>query len=74
MRNAITKTQMDATLQLNMLECRKATKSNKCTHRNKLADVNVIEQASTVKLNYCLSNSFAFGGNNASLILGTHNE
>jgi 3-oxoacyl-[acyl-carrier-protein] synthase-1 len=47
---------------------------NKCTHRNKLADVNVIEQASTVKLNYCLSNSFAFGGNNASLILGTHNE
>ncbi|BED91171.1 MULTISPECIES: beta-ketoacyl-ACP synthase [unclassified Pseudoalteromonas] len=47
---------------------------NKSTKTNKLADVNIIRHASTAKLNYCLSNSFAFGGNNASLILGTHNE
>ena len=39
-----------------------------------LADVKIIKQAFKPKLRYCLSNSFAFGGNNASLILGIANE
>ena len=37
-----------------------------------LADIKIIEQAFKPALKYCLSNSFAFGGNNASLILGVN--
>lgn len=37
-----------------------------------LADIKIIKQAYKPALKYCLSNSFAFGGNNASLILGVN--
>ncbi|KAA1157041.1 beta-ketoacyl-ACP synthase [Pseudoalteromonas fuliginea] len=37
-----------------------------------LADIKIIKQAFKPALKYCLSNSFAFGGNNASLILGVN--
>ncbi|WP_405597809.1 MULTISPECIES: beta-ketoacyl-ACP synthase [unclassified Pseudoalteromonas] len=37
-----------------------------------LADIKIIKQAFKPILKYCLSNSFAFGGNNASLILGSN--
>lgn len=37
-------------------------------------DLNFIESALSSKINYALSNSFAFGGNNTSLIFGVCNE
>jgi 3-oxoacyl-[acyl-carrier-protein] synthase I len=47
---------------------------NMVAAQTNLADIKIIKQAFKPKLRYCLSNSFAFGGNNASLILGIHNE
>ncbi len=47
---------------------------NSLTTASNVADIKIIKQAFKPKLRYCLSNSFAFGGNNASLILGIHNE
>ncbi len=42
-----------------------------CVERDEtLADVSLLSTAQHLPLRYCLSNSFAFGGNNASVILG----
>lgn len=39
-----------------------------------LADIGLITQPTHVKVSHCLSNSFAFGGNNVSVVLGHLNE
>ena len=37
-------------------------------------DLNFVNEAKELKMDYALSNSFAFGGNNTSLIFGIYNE
>jgi len=37
-------------------------------------DLNFVSEAKELKMDYALSNSFAFGGNNTSLIFGVYNE
>jgi 3-oxoacyl-[acyl-carrier-protein] synthase I len=41
---------------------------------NSEASLNFVQQASNAKIDYVLSNSFAFGGNNTTLIFGVHDE
>ncbi|WP_440876501.1 beta-ketoacyl-ACP synthase [Thalassotalea sp. PLHSN55] len=36
----------------------------------KLANISTVKNQTNIKLRYCLSNSFAFGGNNISVIIG----
>ncbi len=43
-----------------------------CTQKEK--DINLVLDAKESKMNYALSNSFAFGGNNVSIVFGVHNE
>lgn len=43
---------------------------NDCKTRDDLANINLVEHLNFLELKYCLSNNFAFGGNNASIILG----
>jgi 3-oxoacyl-[acyl-carrier-protein] synthase-1 len=37
-------------------------------------EINLVEEPKESKINYALSNSFAFGGNNVSLVFGVYNE
>ena len=41
---------------------------------NNETSLNFVKDAKTIKMNYVLSNSFAFGGNNTTLIFGTCDE
>jgi 3-oxoacyl-[acyl-carrier-protein] synthase-1 len=43
-----------------------------CTQKEK--DINLISDARESKIEYALSNSFAFGGNNVALVFGVVNE
>jgi 3-oxoacyl-[acyl-carrier-protein] synthase I len=37
-------------------------------------DINLVSEPKESKIEYALSNSFAFGGNNVSIVFGVHNE
>ena len=54
--------------EFNQLVCNQVIKDES------LAEIGLITQPETAEINTCLSNSFAFGGNNVSVVLGHLNE
>jgi 3-oxoacyl-[acyl-carrier-protein] synthase-1 len=54
--------------EFNQLACNQVIKDES------LAEIGLITQPETAEINTCLSNSFAFGGNNVSVVLGHLNE